>query len=95
MPDAVPRVGAAAAAHIGPRARDGPGRSAEATYESSQFIEDEGCIVVVGNARIVPRSTGAAATVRELHVWYVDDGQLLVLEVFLTAPVPLLAAPGS
>ena len=40
MPDAVPRVGAAAAAHIGPQARDGPGRSAEATYESDVLLAD-------------------------------------------------------
>ena len=44
---------------------------AEATYEPSQFIEGEGCIVVAGNARIMPLSTGEAATVRELHVWHV------------------------
>jgi ketosteroid isomerase-like protein len=68
---------------------------AEATYEPSQFIEGEGYIVVAGNARIVPRSTGEAATVRELHVWHVNDGQLLGLEVFLNAPAPLLAALGS
>lgn len=68
---------------------------AEATYEPSQFIEGEGCIVFTGNARIVPRSTGEAATVRELHVWNVNDGQLLSPEVFLNAPASLLAALGS
>jgi ketosteroid isomerase-like protein len=68
---------------------------AEATYEPSRFIEGEGFIVVAGNARIVPRITGEAATVRELHVWHVNDGQLLGLEVFLNAPAPLLAALGA
>jgi len=40
---------------------------AEATYEPSEFIEGDDRVVVVGDARIVPRSTGEPATVRELH----------------------------
>ncbi|MFF4776345.1 nuclear transport factor 2 family protein [Microtetraspora fusca] len=68
---------------------------ADATYEPSQFIEGDEHIVVVGNARVVPRSTGAATTVRELHVWRIRDGRLLGLEVFLNAPAPLLAALGT
>jgi len=65
---------------------------ADATYEPSEFIDGDERIVVVGDARIVPRSTGAAAAVRELHVWQIEDGRLLGLEVFLNAPAPLLAA---
>ncbi|MEV0150493.1 MULTISPECIES: nuclear transport factor 2 family protein [unclassified Nonomuraea] len=67
---------------------------ADATYEPSQFIEGQEHIVVVGNARITPRGTGTATTVRELHVWHVKDGRLLGLEVFLNAPAPLLAGLG-
>jgi signal transduction histidine kinase len=40
VPDAVLSVGAAALPYIGPRARDGPGRSAEATYESDVLSAD-------------------------------------------------------
>jgi hypothetical protein len=40
----------------------------------------------------VPRSTGALAAVRELHVWHLSDGRLLDLEAFLNAPAPLLRA---
>ncbi|MWA14641.1 nuclear transport factor 2 family protein [Streptomyces sp. BA2] len=65
---------------------------ADATYEPSQFIEGDEHIVVVGDARITPRGTGAATTVRELHIWRVADGRLLGLEVFLNAPASLLAA---
>ncbi|WP_219511394.1 nuclear transport factor 2 family protein [Nonomuraea ceibae] len=65
---------------------------ADATYEPAQFIESDEHIVVVGDARIAPRGTGAATPVRELHVWQVADGRLLGLQVFLNAPAPLLAA---
>jgi len=69
---------------------------AEATYEPSEFIEgDDRVVVVVGDARIVPRSTGEPATVRELHVWGVDSGQLTSLDVFLNAPRELLTALGA
>jgi uncharacterized protein len=68
---------------------------AEATYEPVEFIEGDGRVVVVGNARITPRTTGEATVVRELHVWHVQDGRLQGLEVFLNAPAPLLAALDS
>ncbi|QKW36213.1 nuclear transport factor 2 family protein [Actinomadura sp. NAK00032] len=68
---------------------------ADATYEPAQFIEGREHIVVVGDARLTPRGTGTATTVRELHVWHVEDGRLLGLEVFLNAPAPLLAALGA
>ncbi|MGV9329458.1 nuclear transport factor 2 family protein [Streptosporangium sandarakinum] len=68
---------------------------ADAVYEPSRFIEGDEHIVVVGDARLVPRSTGAATTVRELHVWQIKDGRLLGLEVFLNAPAPLLTALGA
>ena len=66
---------------------------AQATYEPSQFIEGEGCIVVAGNARITPWSTGEAAPVRELHVWHVEDRRLLSLEAFLNAPARFRNGP--
>jgi len=68
---------------------------AEATYEPAELIEGDDRVVVVGNARITPRSTGEATAVRELHVWHVADGRLLGLEVFLNAPAPLLDALGA
>jgi hypothetical protein len=68
---------------------------AEATYEPSQCSESEGCIVGAGSGRIVPRRTGEAHSVRELHMWHANDGHLRCLEVFPNSPAPLLAAHGS
>jgi glutaminase len=70
------------------------GRVAEhaaATYEPDEFIDGGDTIVVVGSARITPRTVGQSFDVRELHVWSVDGGQLRALDVFLNAPAPLLA----
>jgi uncharacterized protein len=67
---------------------------AEATFEPAEFIEGEDRVVVLGTARLTPRSTGETTVVRELHVWHVEDGRLRALTVFLNAPARLLADLG-
>jgi ketosteroid isomerase-like protein len=68
------------------------GERADAHYRPQQLIESEDAIVVLGQATITPHADQVSRIVRELHVWRVDAGRLLSLDVFLDTPQDLLSA---
>ena len=65
---------------------------AETRYRPEEFIDGRDRIVVLGQAEITPRTDRRRRIVREVHVWRVDSGRLLSLDVFLNAPEDLLHA---
>lgn len=64
----------------------------EAEYEVEEFVEQGERVVAIGRARITARSTGETFVIREVHALTVRDGRLVSIDVFLNAPVELLAA---